>query len=402
MYIIGIMGALISNENMGCVALTYSLLKMLEDISQERDMKISYTVFEYEKDEERYRLLSENLGIELDRIQYAPIGFFNTRNKKLLIKKTAINICVLKEIKKCDLVIDLTQGDSFTDIYGMDRFESLTNVKRLVQHFNIPLILGPQTYGPFMDDAAKAKAKKVIENATAVISRDQESKAFLGEFCNKPVTVTTDLAFGLPYVRDGQPYDKVRVGINPSGLLVKSKTERTDLQTGLKADYDEYMDKLITALAEDDRYEVHLIPHVGDDAVMQYQDVPNVIAHKAFKTPVEAKNCIAAMDVFIGARMHATIGAFSAGVATIPTAYSRKFSGLFKNIGYDHVLDMTVLSTEEILTQTLTMIATYKDLQNEVAACMKDIQSKLNMLKDTLGGAIIRSMDGNQCNCKEK
>lgn len=384
MYIIGIMGALISNENMGCVALTYSLLKMLEDISQERDMKFSYTVFEYEKDEEWYRLLSKNLDIGLERIRYAPIGFFNTANKKLMIKKASTNLRTLNEIRKCNLVIDLTQGDSFTDIYGLDRFESLTNIKRLVQMFKIPLILGPQTYGPFQDSSVRAKAKIVIEKAAKVISRDQESKDFLSEFCDKTVVVATDLAFGLPYSKDETNHDKIRVGINPSGLLVKSKTERTDLKTGLTTDYDTYIQKLINALIADERYEVHLIPHVGDDAVKQYSEIPKVIAHPAFKTPIEAKNCIASMDVFVGARMHATIGAFSAGVATIPTAYSRKFSGLFKNIGYDHVLDLTVLETDDALKQTLDMIDSYKSLQKEVGQCMVTIQEKLEVLKSSL------------------
>ena len=32
--------------------------------------------------------------------------------------------------------------------------------------------------------------------------------------------------------------------------------------------------------------------------------------------------------------MHATIGAISSGVATIPFSYSRKFEGLFGNLEY--------------------------------------------------------------------
>lgn len=390
---IGLMGALLSNENMGCVALTYSLLKMLEDVSKKIDISFKYIIFEYQKDEECYCNLSNNYRIDITRIQYAPIGFLNTYNPKLVIKKTPTNIKVIKAIRKCDLVIDLTQGDSFTDIYGLDRFETLTNAKRLVQFFRIPLILGPQTYGPFESQTVKMKAKVVIENAVSVISRDQESKDFLLSFCDKPVIVATDLAFGLPYIRDNSSRSKIRVGINPSGLLVKSKTEKTDLQTILNTDYDMYIRTLINILANDEKYEVHLIPHVGNDAVKQFEKLPNVISHSAFKTPIDAKNCIASMDIFIGARMHATIAAFSAGIATIPTAYSRKFSGLFKNLGYGHVLDLTELKTDEAVKQTLDMIEGYEVLQKEVEGCMVTVQEKLKVLEEVLSKTIMKCFE---------
>lgn len=56
------------------------------------------------------------------------------------------------------------------------------------------------------------------------------------------------------------------------------------------------------------------------------------------------------MDFFVGARMHATIGAFSSGVPVVPMAYSRKFNGLFKDtLQYDAMVDMKVQDTNEIV-----------------------------------------------------
>ena len=392
---VGLMGTLVSNENMGCVALTYSLVRMLEKIAKQNKITFKYIVFEYCRDKECYRRLSENLKIDGERIQFSPVGFLNTHNLKLLIKKSFVNLSVCKSIIKCDFVIDLTQGDSFTDIYGLDRFESLTNAKKLVQFFHIPLILGPQTYGPFQNTSVKEKAKSVIEKAVSVISRDHESKKYISTFCLKKVVVATDLAFGLPYRKERLTYSRIRVGINPSGLLVKGKTEKTNLQTGLATDYDRFIQKIIEYLTSNEIYEVHLIPHVGDDAVNQYKDMKGVIVHSAFKTPMDAKSYIASMDVFIGARMHATIAAFSAGVATIPTAYSRKFSGLFENLGYNHVIDLTVLNTDVAIKQTMDMIADYKNLKSEVDACMVNIHDKLKILEDTLEQTIMKCIDNN-------
>ena len=53
----------------------------------------------------------------------------------------------------------------------------------------------------------------------------------------------------------------------------------------------------------------------------------------------------------MGARMHACIAAFSAGVPVVPMAYSRKFAGLFGAMGYDETVDCTSQSAEEILTR---------------------------------------------------
>ena len=47
---IGIMGGLVSNENMGCVALTYSLLAMLNRISNRIKCDFDYVIFEYDQD----------------------------------------------------------------------------------------------------------------------------------------------------------------------------------------------------------------------------------------------------------------------------------------------------------------------------------------------------------------
>ena len=66
--------------------------------------------------------------------------------------------------------------------------------------------------------------------------------------------------------------------------------------------------------------------------------------------------------------MHATIAAFSTGVITIPFAYSRKFKGLYDDIGYPHYIDGTKLSTEDAVEQTIKIIekqTKYSELQKQ-------------------------------------
>lgn len=54
--------------------------------------------------------------------------------------------------------------------------------------------------------------------------------------------------------------------------------------------------------------------------------------------------------------MHATIAAVSSGVAVVPLAYSRKFSGLFAAVGYPLVGDCTKQDEGELVALTLGVV----------------------------------------------
>ena len=55
------------------------------------------------------------------------------------------------------------------------------------------------------------------------------------------------------------------------------------------------------------------------------------------------------MDVFLGSRMHSTIGAISSGVATIPLSYAYKFEALYSHIDYPYVINARTVTTDEAL-----------------------------------------------------
>ena len=55
----------------------------------------------------------------------------------------------------------------------------------------------------------------------------------------------------------------------------------------------------------------------------------------------------------MGARMHACIAAFSAGVPVMPIAYSRKFQGLFSTLGYDPIVDCAAMTTDDAFARII-------------------------------------------------
>ena len=120
---------------------------------------------------------------------------------------------------------------------------------------------------------------------------------------------------------------------------------------------------------------------------------PNLFLAPFFLSPSEAKSYISSMDLFLGARMHACIAAFSAGVPVLLLGYSRKFSGLFKDsLNYPYVLelasDFSVLSVMRIIQEMLNdlpKIKSYIQRQNELVVSPR-IESLKHAIAEILNG----------------
>jgi len=204
------------------------------------------------------------------------------------------------------------------------------------------------------------------------------------------------VAFALPYKE--RIIDKkegiVRVGLNPSGLLW-GKESGFDAEKHVSVDYKEYIECLMQAWKKDEMVEIYLIPHVfaEDGSGMEddlrvckelHKKYPATVLETGARTPMEIKSIIASMDVFTGARMHATIAAFSSGVATIPFSYSRKFEGLYHDLGYAYLISGASTNTQEAVKKTLAWVKEYKKLRENVKECRKNIPDKQRVFLDVL------------------
>lgn len=263
-------------------------------------------------------------------------------------------------IRSSDLVIDISGGDSFTDIYGRRRMFQVFLQKFLTHAAGRPLVMAPQTIGPFTGRAGRFLAARTINRCAVVATRDDRSLAFARALgVTREIVEASDVALRLPYRRpDRPPGSPVRVGLNVSGLLMGGGyTGRNEF--GLKLDYPALIRGIIEGfLSRKEDCELHLVGHVISTAGREDDhsactalagEFPRTIAAPAFATPSEAKSYIAGMDFFMGARMHACIAAFSSGVPVVPMAYSRKFEGLFASLGYSHTVDCTGETADAIL-----------------------------------------------------
>lgn len=379
---IGLMGFDFSSPNKGCEALSYSFINMLVECFGK---EIEIVNFSY--------------GSMGKISEYYPFLRFMVRHPH--VKNPLDWLRLKREMSELDMIFDVTFGDGFSDIYGKMWNATTDMLKELAIQSGTSLILLPQTYGPYKDPKLKKWAEHIVKKCSFAYSRDTASAVEMNKICGNKVEVLTDMAFALPYNKSEYLVDhsKMNVGINVSSLLWDSAYAK-DNKFGLKTEYKEFIMKLIQELLNCGEYRIHLIPHVIDaenyesaendvracDAVKKMFDSDDVICAPAFENPVDAKSYIANMDAFVGARMHATIGAVSAGVATIPFAYSKKFKTMFGNLGYKYVIEAQSVGTSESLKQTLEWIKGYRALAEEANAASITAKNKLQVLKKVVTG----------------
>ncbi|MDF0541260.1 polysaccharide pyruvyl transferase family protein [Sphingobium sp. H39-3-25] len=290
-------------------------------------------------------------------------------------------------LRACDLVIDIGEGDSWTDIYGNWRFMLQAGSKLATLAAGKPLILAPQTMGPFNNPVRKAIASGIMNRAAAVFARDNLSMDYLKSAKIKaPMDEFIDVAFRLPFTRQPKLAGKDRIGFNVSGLLYKGGYSGSN-ELGLTIDYQRYCHAVIEKLLGKNDAEVHLISHVvsangGNDDDLPVMDellkrYPALIAAPAFSSASEAKSYMSGLDAVIAARMHACIGAFSAGVPVVPIAYSRKFNGLFGTLGYPYFIDGKSASTEEAIDNTLLWLENRDDLHAKLEPALAFAEERL-------------------------
>lgn len=383
MIIIGIMGAPINNDNLGCLALTYSLIDMLNQIEKEWSDSFKYIVFE---ENSNPFVIPEFINqIQIPGLLLETVQVGNFRDILRRIKNQRKNKLFLDKLNTCDVVIDLTQGDSFADIYGDKRFNAQSSLKTVVLKKNKPLILGSQTIGPFIKQRNKNKAIQIIRKAYATIARDEVSASFVNAFVRDHCYTSGDLAFRLPFTKIDRVFvsKPVNIGLNVSGLLTANSSEPTLKKFSLRANYDELIHKIIQYLISQ-KYIIHLIGHVRADFEINSKlsiEYPSLVLAPIFTNPIQAKEYISKMDLFIGSRMHATIAAVSSSTPVIPIGYSRKFYGLFSSIEYNTIVDLSEMETNECFNSIKKNINDYSILIEETN---KAHQRIISIIKETM------------------
>ncbi|WP_295532919.1 polysaccharide pyruvyl transferase family protein [uncultured Thioclava sp.] len=371
------------SDNLGVGALTVSEVALLRKLGRQMGREIAITVLDWKDARAPYVAGDDLTLIEVDgAFLKSPKGLFAT-------------------LKANDLVIDIGGGDSFADIYGAKRLIRMFWMKFAAHLAGTPLVVAPQTIGPFSKRWSKWLARITLNRSALVAARDERSGEALRALGYRgPIVAASDLALRLPY----QPPERAeggapRVGINVSGLLMVGGYQGGN-DFGMSLDYPALIARLIEWF-KGQGAEVHLVPHVivpngpmviEDDlrACEALAGTHGVICAPAFDSPGAAKSYIAGLDFFTGARMHACIAAFSSGVPVVPMAYSRKFAGLFGTLGYPRTVDCTAGSADQVfgaITEGYVM-------RDTLAREMKEALAKGLVRLGAYDTALLKLMEG--------
>ena len=382
-----LLGLEFANPNLGCQALAYSFIEIIEEAAKQNNINCEYmSVVFYTFDP--IIITDSDSRITSKKINYKSLKFWSS---------------LKKDFKQSDLIVDFTGGDSFSDIYGNKRFRLATLVKYFAVKSKTPLLLGPQTYGPYKSKFNRKFAGYIIKKARWVFARDLTSAQLAKEISQRDVDVSVDVAFSLSYKKvELDKTEKIRVGINVSGFLWEGGYANID--NPIKVEYRKYCCQLIEYLNLQGNYQVYLIPHVGTTSIEGFEndlaacmevkkEFPETVVVEGIKTPMDAKGIISTMDLFIGARMHATIAALSTGVATIPFSYSRKFEGLFSFLEYPYVVAGTTDTTEKAINTTEKWIEQIDEVKLSAEKSQEIIKTKKKEFLNTIS-KILREISG--------
>lgn len=283
---------------------------------------------------------------------------------------------VLNAIQEADIIGSIAGGDSFSDIYGLQRLIYVALPQILVQLLGKRLVLLPQTLGPFKSTLAKAVARSIIRHSSKVYTRDPSGLEAVRELAGRDqirLSFAYDMGFALePHIRTERiptwmaEYDTSipLVGLNVSGLLYIGGYTRRNM-FGIKADYRKLIHDFIDFLIRKHCVHVMLVPHVfgtGEDIESDVTACRNIYIDTANNLQDslhllegeydqhEIKALIGRCDFFMGSRMHACIAAISQCVPAVGLAYSRKFHGVFESVGMEElVIDMREFDGNSII-----------------------------------------------------
>lgn len=286
------------------------------------------------------------------------------------------------KLAEYDIILDSGAGDSFTDIYGVKRLGIIHYAHRSARRVGTPVVLAPQTIGPFSTRAGRTMARSSLRLAAQSFARDRASADCAAGLGVLP-ELTTDVVFALGTPQESRPRDVV---FNVSGLLWNSDSH------GESRVYRRNVLDTVRALRRQGR-NVSLLAHVlhnesKDNDVPAVREVPQLLGEDLeviIPTGLEhARSVLSCANIVIGARMHACLNAISTGTPAIPWAYSRKFAPLMGEIGWPHTIET---SDEAIVDKTLRLVDRGEDLTRIVQSVAANARERLSTAVDLLRNA---------------
>jgi len=384
---ITVLGTSLDNYNLGVGALASGVIACIAEHFP--DAEISILTFAPESSVRDVKCKERTISVRTVNLRMKPSSGRNAlfllaiaaalrvvparRLREYLIAKSA----VLNDLHESDMIVSIAGGDSFSDIYGLRRLVDVSLPQFMAILLRRPLVLLPQTIGPFQSSLARGLAQIILKQAARIYCRDRESvkvaeRMLGGVKPPKKVQFCYDVAFVMEPVAPArldvaglsldERADSELVGLNVSGLLYRGGYKQNDV-FGFRNRYVDETHRIVEELVVRKNVRVLLVPHTlgtgteSDSNVCEalYQEFKDrypgrIGVIRGSYAPWEMKYIIGRCGFFIGGRMHACIAALSQGVPAIAFAYSRKFSGVLATLGVEGlVVDPKTMPSSDVI-----------------------------------------------------
>jgi len=333
--------------------------------------------------------------------------FCNTKLVKIL------NMANIKEYMDADVIIT-TGGDVLTEDYGSISFFNYVANLLLGILLKKPVVIYAESIGPFKRRWNRIIAKFLLNRVSLITLRENISKGYLNELniSNVPIYITADSSFLLepaPFQRIKEILKREGIGKGNSPLIGISVSKIISYYgfPRIKSPEDKYnkyviiMAHIVDYLIEKLGATVVFIPHVigpgsNDDRIVA-DDILNLVKNKEKIVNVrneysteEVRGIIGQCDIFIGARMHATISSISMHVPAVAIAYSHKTYGIIgEMLGYkEYVIDIRKGLKYDTLISVIDKVWNNRTkIREELESRIKDIKKRA-----LLNGELIKKL----------
>ncbi len=357
-----ISGLMLNENNRGTAALGYGSFHFLYQKGMLSDHKIIsfyfyknfFKHFGKKKVINEVKIGEKIISVETEYIFFIfhrLITFFKIKNPLLRLNRILL---------ETEYVACINGGDGFSDIYGTKTFKSRLPDTNLAMIYKIPLILLPQTLGPFSQKKNFKLAEKILRYSSKIYVRDLSFKKELDK-----LKLNYELCDDLSYYMQPDNVDNLdilpnSVGLNVSGLAYSNQFR------ALSNKFDNYpllIEKIISRFQEKN-IPVYLVSHsynytkpeINNDDLeankavyCSLKDKKGVYLVNRNLTSPQSKYLISQFEFFIGTRMHACFAAIYTHTPLFGLAYSYKFKGAFDEYGlYDNYANIEDLKNENI------------------------------------------------------
>lgn len=283
-----------------------------------------------------YNLREKIPGVEITVLSQNPE--FTAEKYQVLSENRKSFFSVLKEIKRCDLLIS-GGGSLLQDVTSKKSILYYLMIMWMAHLLGKDFFIYSQGIGPIIGKWNRHITSVTLKKASGIVVRDQASKELLMEIGipESDVIITADPVLGIEAVslelgreiliNEGLKRDKEKPLV---GFAIK--------ENRLDSQFVNELEESIRQLIEYSKAQVVLIPfHYKEDLAvieeLQSRLGDGVFAVKHKYLTREMMSIIGNMDVLVGVRLHSLIHAAIMGVKIIGISYDPKINAFLNSIG---------------------------------------------------------------------